>query len=486
MASTTVTTATRADGLTAATPYLVAAAAYCLVLAIGDSLLNDPDIYWHIATGQKILASGWPHVDLYSFTFAGSHWIAKEWLSQVILALADDAGGWTGVVALSVAAVALALGLLARFLLERLAPLPALALAAVAFMLLAPHATARPHLIALPIMVAWTAGLARAADGQRLPSLWLLPLMTLWANLHGGFILGLVFVAAFACDAVMAVPAARRGAVAFGWGRFGMAAFAACCLTPYGAEPLLVAIRILGLGPALSLVGEWQPADFSHLSGLELALLLGGGLILWRGLILPPVRILILAGLIHLALSAARDGEVLGLLAPIVIAAPLARQHASLHGQPAPFGAAAAALVAAVATAIVPATAGLAKIETYAPSPRTSPAAAVAALKVAGAKRILNDYDFGGYLIAAGVPTFIDGRTELYGGDFLIRYVDALKLADPAGLAAMLDEFRIDATLLAPGIPAVAWLDHDPGWKRIYADGTAIAHVRIKLRPTLL
>ena len=35
------------------------------------------------------------------------------------------------------------------------------------------------------------------------------------------------------------------------------------------------------------------------------------------------------------------------------------------------------------------------------------------ALKKLNLARVLNDYDFGGYLITNGVAPFIDGRTEL-------------------------------------------------------------------------
>ena len=92
---------------------------------------------------------------------------------------------------------------------------------------------------------------------------------------------------------------------------------------------------LLGLGPALSLIGEWQPADFSHIAGAgDWRSSLGLGLALCRGFTLPPVRILILLGLMHLALSAERNGEILGLLAPLFLAAPLARQLPALRAAP--------------------------------------------------------------------------------------------------------------------------------------------------------
>ena len=85
----------------------------------------------------------------------------------------------------------LAFGVLARLLLEKLDPAATLVLVLAAIMLAASHIVARPHALALPVMVLWIAGLVRALDARRAPSWWLLPLMTLWANLHGGFTFGL-------------------------------------------------------------------------------------------------------------------------------------------------------------------------------------------------------------------------------------------------------------------------------------------------------
>src|ERR1700739_3447725 len=41
----------------------------------------DPDVWWHIKDGQTIAATHhWPSVDPYSFTVAGTPWLAYEWL----------------------------------------------------------------------------------------------------------------------------------------------------------------------------------------------------------------------------------------------------------------------------------------------------------------------------------------------------------------------------------------------------------------------
>src|SRR5262245_10171760 len=104
-------------------PWLVAAGVYVLLTALGPRLLSDPDTYSHIALGRWILEHHTvPTTDPFSATLHGTHWVAFEWLSQIAFALAHAAAGWTGVVALTAAAVATALGLLTRFLLREWQP----------------------------------------------------------------------------------------------------------------------------------------------------------------------------------------------------------------------------------------------------------------------------------------------------------------------------------------------------------------------------
>jgi len=313
-----------AERLTPATfrvslPLCVAAAIYALLLAVGGMLLNDPDAYWHIVVGEWIVEHrAFPHVDTFSATMAGAPWIAKEWLSQLLYAGAHAVAGWSGVVVLAAAAIAAAFALLAHFLLQKLAPVPAITLVAAGFVLAAPHLTARPHALALPVMVVWAGVLMNAVDHRRSPPLALVPLMTLWANLHGSFTLGLALVAPLAFEAWWSAGAARRE-TARRWLGFGALALLAGCVTPYGAEPILIAWRILGLGQVLSLINEWQPQSFSRIGGFETCLLFGLGFALYRGIVLPPLRIALLLGLLHLALSQSRHVDVLGLLAPLVL-----------------------------------------------------------------------------------------------------------------------------------------------------------------------
>ena len=131
-------------------------------------LLADPDSHWHITVGNWILAHGAvPTVDSFSFTFAGQPWIAKEWLSQVLLALAYNAGGWGAVAVLCAAAIGFAFALMMRLLLRDIRPLPALLFTVAAAVMTAPHLLARPHVLAFPFMLIWVAGLVRAVEERR-------------------------------------------------------------------------------------------------------------------------------------------------------------------------------------------------------------------------------------------------------------------------------------------------------------------------------
>jgi hypothetical protein len=460
----------------AAMPWLIALGFYLLLLTLADKMLGDADIYWHVRLGEWIAAHrAFPHADFFSSTFAGEPWIAKEWLSQLSFAAAYHLAGWPAVAVLATIAVAAAFGILARVLLEKLEPKATLVLVLVAIVLTAPHILARPHALALPVMVLWTAGLVRALDERRGPSWWLLPLMTLWANLHGGFTFGILLAGACALEALLVAQKADRWHVARQWGVFGLLTILAACITPYGPASIVMTGRILGLGEALALLVEWRPQDFSKIGPYELCLLGAIGFVLFRGLTLPPVRILIVLGLLHMSLAHARNDELLVLLAPLFIAAPLRDQLGQEQPAHEPLSrkfVAPLALLAAVATV------GLVTTRELRPGYYLTPSAALDALTRAKAGPILNDYGFGGYMIHAGVAPFIDGRAELYGGPFIARHHRAVTLENLPDFLRLLDEYKIGATLLAPGRPAVALLDRLPDWERLYGDDVAVAHVR--------
>ncbi len=456
-----------------AAPLVLALGAFALC-AFSLGVLNDGDTWSHIAAGEWILSHrAVPHQDPFSYTFAGSPWVAHEWLAEVLIALAHRAAGFAGVMLLTGEAAGLAAYIVARRTVAELPGVGAPVLAFAALAMLSPNLLARPHLLALPILALWTAALFAARDRDRAPSLWLVPLMTLWANLHGGFAFGLALIAPFAAEAVIEAPSGRRAAAARGWALFAAASVVAALLTPFGVEGLMFPIRLIGLS-YLSNIGEWRAQDFSHPGPLEIFLLGLVGFALWRPLSLPPLRIAVLVGLIHLALQHSRHEMLLAVVAPMMLARPAAT---ALGAGPAPAPLAPkwtlATLAVVLALTVVRLALPLPELDTAA-APSRALAAVPAPIR---AEPVLNGYSFGGFLIFAHVRPFIDGRADMDGGRFLSLY-SRLASGDVDVLEATLKRYDIGWTLFAPDSGAVGALDHMPGWIRLYSDAHAVVHVR--------
>lgn len=473
-------------------PLIIAVLTYLGLLASGNLLLGDGDTYWHITAGRWIIEHATiPTYDPFSHSMRGAPWTAHEWLSEVILALGWQAYGWTGVIALTAAAFAATIALLTRFLLKVLEPVHALIFVALAIMMTAPHLLARPHVLAMPLLVTWTAYLVRGAEQGRAPSLWLLPVMTLWANLHGGFTLGLVLALFFAIAGVLnARKENKTREAAKSWGIFIGLSVISALLTPHGIGGILFTVKILSGTYALDQILEWQSPNFHSLQPLEIWLLAGIAAALYQGLRLPLLRLALLLVLLHLALKHGRNIELLGLLVPLFLATPLAsqwRERTAATNQLEKVDHIFRELARKASrhtTTLVMACLGLITLlftQLTSPLPRDEISAA-GALQAAQKARltgpVLNEYRFGGYLIYAGIPPFIDGRADMYGDDFMKEYIESLNLTTSDGLQKLLQKYRIEWTLLPPETAAVALLDHLPEWRRLYADKIAVIHVR--------
>jgi hypothetical protein len=475
-------------------PLIFGLGVYALIVGHGGAVLHDPDTYLHIAVGRWIIAHrAVPYHGIFSETMEQAPWVAHEWLGEVLLAWLFDTFGWAALVAATAFCAAASVAMLLRQLLRSLLPVHATIAAALAVILVIPHVLARPHVFTLPILVAWAAGLMGARCEDRAPAAWLAALMALWANLHGGYQFGLALTGLLAIEAALLAPGWRtRRRAAGSWAFFGALAVGAALLTPYGVTGLLLPFRLTGMSFAMGQLVEWRSPDFQSFEPLELwlAVVLFAGFALgWR---LPPTRLLMLLLLLHMALQHRRHGELVGLVAPLLLAPALAPQLSALleRRSAGPIDRTLAELakpaslrgVAIAATVL----AALSAAVLHGAATRTDvaiPAAALAAVETAHVTGpVLNDYGFGGYLIFKGIPPFIDGRAELYGDEFIKRYVQAM-LLDSDELPKLLDRNGIAWTLIAPERPAVLLLDHLPNWRRLYADDVAVVHVRTDPAP---
>ena len=253
--------------------------AYAAVLAwIVLSTLNPVltnDIWVHLRIGQDVLASHQaPQVDVYSAVAAGRPFISHEWLAGVVFALVDRF--WTGGVGLSALNLCAALGLAAMLYLSapkawrgsfHFIPLLVLCLHLVFFRLMV-----RPHLFSLLALSAFALGLERwRRTGRWRDLLWLVPVETLWANLHGSAPFGPVVLVAMTTAVALAAGvswlAPRAGQErTYGWRDVGQlgATTGACVLAmlvnPYGPRLFTFSLFMAeGNEYIKKVIFEWGP-----------------------------------------------------------------------------------------------------------------------------------------------------------------------------------------------------------------------------------
>ncbi|MFI4974569.1 MAG: hypothetical protein ACHP84_08525 [Caulobacterales bacterium] len=473
-ASQTPASDTRADFLILALIPLVLAAA----VSFATPILGDGDTFWHLAAGRWIIAHGSvPHTDPFSYTFAGRPWDTQEWLTEAGMASVFAAAGWGGVMLITGLAVGATAAMMAAWLRVWLRPLSVVATLAIGIACVAPSMLARPHILALPVLALWTVALLDARRRDRPPSLWLIPLMALWANLHSSFIVGLGVAGMLGLEAVLGAKD-RRLRTALAWGAFGLAALGAALLTPHGVNGLIFPVKVMGM-KTLPIIDEWRGPDFSKLEPVEIALLAGIFVGFWRGVRVPFVRLLALLALVHMTLQHVRQEVVLGVLAPLLLAEPLGRALGAAGAEPAApprFGLGPTLLAAFLFVALIAARVAIPQDRV---DGKTAPITALAHVPASlRALPVMNDYAFGGYLIFQGVRPYIDGRADMYGDAFVQDHENIMR-GESMAVDAAFSRYGVRWTILAPGSGLAAEMATRPGWRRIYADQYAVVDEKV-------
>ena len=122
----------------------------------------------------------------------------------------------------------------------------------------------------------------------------------------------------------------------------------------------------------------------------------------------------------------------------------------------------------------------LAPFRALAPPPTAFPARALAAAEMAGLDGpVYNGYSFGGALVFAGVPSFVDGRSDRLYNDGFVHGIERSKTLNGGALVAKhVRDYDITWTFLRRGDPRISWFDAATGWDRLYEDQVAVIHRR--------
>jgi len=238
--------------------------AYVFVLA--SKPLNDPDFWFHLKTGEYIfLNRAIPKVELFSFTYNGQPWVAHGWLSGLLFYLVQSHFGYGALIFLFAGLLTLAFW----FVLRRCTAHPYIVAVAILIdvLTMSTNIGVRPRVFTIlfaSIFVFLLEDFSRRAEGK---SVWILiPLMVLWVNLHGGFVIGLaliiltmiglVFDKWFDDDQIRLWP--RLGIL----GLVLAACVLAILLNPYGAAMFAVPIKVLKSPVYMQVIVDWLSPDF--------------------------------------------------------------------------------------------------------------------------------------------------------------------------------------------------------------------------------
>ena len=460
-------------------------------------LLADGDTGWHIRNGEEILRCHCvPHADAFAFGTEGRPWFAWEWLADVVFALLRRAGGLKAIVLLAGIVIAAVPSLLFRHMRWKGGGLfISLGVVFVATGASTIHFLARPHIFTL----LFTAIAAWMLDRDRKTAtgwIWLLPpLVMLWTNLHGGFLVVFTLLGAGLIQSAMATPRdpprLRRE------GLLTLACALATLLNPYGWQLDRHVIDYLRSDWIRQSVEEFQSPRFRSESMMQFEILLVLGIailpVLWRKRRIAELCLILFWA--QQALGSVRHVPIYCILAAPSIALELeslwsewalSRSARSIAGMLREveadwkrFAVGFSAVPAVVCAALIFMPSGMAWPAEFPsvkfPTALVSRNSYLLANPAGPPSRVFSSDQWSDYLIyrlAPRVKTFFDGRSDFFGpwrGDDYSRLMEGRP-----GCSEILDREKVRYALLPSTWALAGVLAADPNWSRVDGDRQAI------------
>lgn len=446
----------------------------CLVLAYAAMALlpvGDPDVWWHLRTGELVLEEGFTRTDPWSWT-STEPWLLHEWLSEVVMYLAYLAAGYHGVIVLRAVMLALISWLVLRSCRRQAGPAVSAAVGVLALTAIYPASGERPQLASFALLALMLPRLRRAID-RREPPWELVPVTYLWANLHLLWVSALVLYAAMAFGLLLDLGLSEwRRAAPFGL--VGAVSGLVTMLTPNGPTLLLMPLKAVG-SPGF-LPTEFLPPKVSDpftacALGLLFVVLVG-----WarRGRPAPMSEICFVLAATFVGLTYVRTVPILA-----IAVAPLAARTIrdwSRHPVQRPT---VRRVDRAIAGCLICLTLVLAAM--WLPQvPGVKAGAPYSATRflndLPGRARVINEYEFGGWLLWRGrdVSPGIDGRAETKTVEYLNAYVATLNMQ--GDWRTFVEEANADAAWLRREAPLVEGL-RTLGWRTVHRDDFSLVLV---------
>ena len=456
------------------------------LFAMAARNVTDPDLWWHLKTGQFIVEhKSVPHTDPFSYTRAGGRWVAHEWLTEILLYELARTTGWGGLI------IGFAAVLCAAFFLLYLRCGSHPYVAGVATLCAAwatvPVWGVRPQVLSLLLTSLWLLILERSELAPKL-LWWTLPLTLLWVNLHAGFALGIALSALFLAGEWI------EGVL--GWSRqnspqMRLAALILVLdllivpLNPNGLRMFSYPIETFRSAAMQNYIAEWASPNFHHAEywPFLLIVLTVFAVLSWHHRSPRPRDLLLLIVSLYAGLGSIRMMPLFVLIAVPFVAKHFARPVSS--SRPQPSRVVARSVLNGVIVVSMAVFAGIHSAHVIQRQPQVEmqhfPAGAVAYLQAHPVNGpLFNHYDWGGYLIWKLYPStrvFIDGRADLYadelhGEDLLHQFAATYQFKDD--WRESLQRWNIAAVLVPANSALATGLRNAPGWIVCYEDTQAV------------
>ena len=463
----------------------------------GKSLI-DGDTFWHIAAGERMLQTGTILTkDIYSHTALDKPWTAHEWLSEIVMAWLHQYTGITGTAIFFFLISALSFWLLFRIVSAMTGNWTAIVATSIALAFSMTHMLVRPHVFS------WLFGIITLyALHKQGRWFWLLPPLTaLWANLHGGFILGLALqsltIAGTFLDELFSKGKAdysylfqkiKRPA-----GFFGLSVLAAG-INPFGFKLYLFPFEVTK-GIFSSSITEWLPPNLQEEWLFRLFFLL---ILLLMSLKSSQTNWTDRLFVLFFFNASLTHQRYIG-MASVFLCPYLARALKSLpwpkiktSTMPTDQNQVKTSTVSGPIMTIILALGFIilagsgspgsrAVLDTFLPLPTAShPVEAIKYLNQTQLPgHMFNKYSWGGYLIYALNPSqkvFIDGRADMYGEEIFGDYQKIVSL--DAEAEDLLKRHEIGWVIFSTDTALIRYLKTTGQWEETYADEVATILVR--------
>ncbi len=453
------------------------------LIAVHAAVVGDPDIWWHLRTGEWIFQHrAVPHVDPFSSFGAGKPWAAYSWLFELLVFGLFHRFGAVGIVVYTggmLVGITIAVHHLVRRQLHDFSAAVLLTFA-VCFSCGRLY-TPRPWLFTILFFAVEVDILMQARRTGRMRELcWLPVVFLLWANIHIQFVNGLMVLGLATAEACcnawwMAMPTRLRTRPLL---IVVAASVVATLCNPYGWHVYRVAYDLAAQPGVLDKLQELQAIPFRSLCDwCVLVFALGATAVLARARQLALFEIAFLALACLLAFRSQRDVWMLAVAAAAILSPRIAGPRMVPTRVPPSFTPVLAVMAAGV-VAVGFRCMSVSNSSLGVQLASKLPVRAVQFVKAQGyAGSVYNDYAWGGYLIwALREPVSLDGRAALHGDERIDRSV-----ATWGGQPAWDHDPELRSARLVVGAtktPLVQLLRLVPAFRLVYEDQTAAVFVR--------